>query len=60
VITVDSQTEAGAAVLISHNFFQVVLQKSIHTQIRQLIVHISNSEGFVDGCLGELTSAKRL
>ena len=38
---------------------QSVLQKSILTQIRQLICYDSNSKGYVDGFGGELTSAKR-
>ena len=36
------------------------LQKSTHTQMRQLILHISTSKGQVGGFVGELTSAKRL
>ena len=35
--------------------FKNVLQKSIPTQIRQLILCIGNSEGLVDGFVGELT-----
>ena len=47
--------------LISHKVAsQVVLQNSIPTQIRQLIIYISNSKGSVDGFVGELTSAERL
>ena len=41
-------------------FFKVVLQKSIPTQIRQHIPYISNSQAYVDGFVGESTSAKRL
>ena len=37
-----------------------VLQKSILTQICQLAIYISNSEGYVDGFVGDLTPAKRL
>ena len=40
--------------------FRNRLQKSIPTQIRQLILYISNSEGYVDGFVGEWTCAKRL
>jgi hypothetical protein len=39
---------------------KVVLQKSIPTQIHQLILYISNSKGQADGFVGQLTSAKRL
>ena len=39
---------------------KVVLQKSIYTQIRQLVVYISHSRGQVEEFVGELTSAKRL
>ena len=37
-----------------------VLQTSIPAHIRQLILYISNSKGYVDGFVGELTSTKRL
>ena len=40
--------------------FNVVLKKSILTQIRQFTLYISNSQGYVDGFGEELTSAKRL
>jgi hypothetical protein len=30
---------------LTHNVFEVALQKSILSQIRQFILHISNSEG---------------
>ena len=43
-----------------HGRLQVVLSKSIPTQICQLILHISNSKEYVDGFVGELTSAKGL
>ena len=47
--------------VLSHTkCFEVVSQKSIPTQIRQLILYISNSKGWVDGFVGELTSAKRI
>ena len=35
------------------------MQKSIPAQIHQLIIHISNHEGFADGFVRELTSVKR-
>ena len=44
----------------TQSVFEVVLQKSIPTQIRQLILHISYSKVEVVGFVGELTSAKRL
>ena len=47
--------------LVAHRVFLiVVLQKSIPTQIRQLVLYLSNSEKYVDGFVGKLTSAKRL
>ena len=45
---------------LTHSVFNVVLQKSISAQIRQLILYISNIEGYVDGSVRELASAKRL
>ena len=39
---------------------KVVVQKSIPTQTCQLILSISKSKGYVDGCVGELTTAKRI
>ena len=44
----------------TEDVFKVILQKSIPTQIRQLILYICNSEGKVDGLVGELTSAQQL
>ena len=44
---------------ITQLFFKVVLQKSIPTQIRQLILYITYSKGCLDGFVGESTSAKR-
>ena len=41
-------------------FFQVVLQKSIPPQIRELVRDIIHSKGLVDGFVGKLTYAKRL
>ena len=43
----------------TQSVYEVVLQKSIPTQIRQLIFYIRNSEGYVDGFVGELTPTKR-
>jgi len=43
---------------LTESVYQVVLQNSIPTQIRQLIIYIRNSKGLVDGFVGELTSAK--
>ena len=45
---------------LTQSAFQVVSQKSIPTQIRPLILHISDSQGKVEGFVGELTYAKRL
>ena len=39
---------------------QVVSQKQIPTQIRQLNLNSRHSKGYVDGFVGELTSAKQL
>jgi len=47
-------------VYLTQSVFEVVLQKSIPTQICQLILYISKSKGYVDGFVGQLTSAKRL
>ena len=44
---------------LSHTkYLRVVLRKSIPTQLRQLVLHISNSEGKIDRFVGELTFAK--
>ena len=45
---------------ITQSALEAVLKKSIPTQIRQLILYISNSKGQVDRFVGELASAKRL
>jgi hypothetical protein len=42
---------------LSQSIFRVVFQRS---NPAQLILYISYSEGYVDGFVGELTSAKRL
>jgi len=47
-------------IFISHSVFQVVLQKSITTKNRQLIIYISSYKGQVDGFLWKMTFAKRL
>ena len=52
--------EEQMKVYLTQSVFEVVLQKSILTQIRQLILYMSNSKGQVDGFVGKLTSAKRL
>ena len=48
----------AARVHLTKSFLNVVLHKSILTQIRHLIFHVSESNGQVDGFVGELTSAK--
>ena len=45
---------------LTHSLFEVVLQKSIPTQTRQLILYLSNSKGSVDGYVVKLTFAKPL
>jgi hypothetical protein len=45
---------------LSESVYRVVLQRSIPIQIRQLILYIRNIEGQVDGCMGELTSARKI
>ena len=45
---------------LTQSVSEVVLQKSIRTKIRQLILHSGNSKGQVDGFVGELTSVKRI
>ena len=37
---------------LSENVYKIVLKKSIPAQTRQLILHISQSEGQVDGFVG--------
>ena len=44
----------------TQSVFKVVLQRSIPSRFRQLILHVSNSKGYVDKFVGGLTSAKRL
>ena len=44
---------------LTQSVFKVALEKSIPTQIRQLILDISNSQRRVDGLVGK-TSAERL
>ena len=45
---------------LTQSVFEVVVQKSIQTQIRQLILYISRSTEQFDGFVRELTFAKRL
>ena len=45
---------------LTHSVVKAVLQKSVPTQIRRLTFHISHSEAYVDGFVGELTSANRI
>ena len=49
-----------SAVEVELSVFKVVPQKSIPTQICQLILYIRHSEGEVIGFVRELTYAKRL
>ena len=44
----------------TESVYKVVLQKSIPTQIRQLILYVSNNEGYVDEFVRELAFAERL
>ena len=46
----------GAPPLSHTKSFKVVLQKSTPTQIRQLILYIGISKGYVDDFVGESTS----
>jgi len=46
--------------IFTESVCKVVLQESIPAQIRQLIIHISNDEGQVDGFVRELTFAEQL
>ena len=52
--------KGGIGSYLTQSVYQVVLQKSIPTKIRPLILYINNSKGYVDGFVGKLTSAKRL
>ena len=54
------ETRPCADFNLTESVFNVVLQKSIPTQIRKLILYISMSEERVDEFMRELTSAKRL
>ena len=40
---------------LPQSFFHFIWQKSIPTQIRQLILYTSNNKGYVDGFVEELT-----
>ena len=46
--------------LVHTECFSSRLQESISTKNRQLILYISDSEGLVDGFVGDLTFAERL
>ena len=47
--------------LLSHRMYLLIsFRKSTPTRIRQLILYIGNSKGYVDGFVGELNPAKRL
>jgi hypothetical protein len=51
----------SAAGFISDRVFtKLSCKKLIPTQIRQLVLHISDNKGYVDGLVGGLTFAKRL
>ena len=50
----------GRETCLTESDCKVDLQKSIATQIRQLLPYISNNKEQVDGCFGELSSTKRL
>ena len=50
---------ASPHLYLTQSAFKVIVQKSIPTQIRRLILHISKDKGYVDGFLGELIFAKR-
>ena len=50
----------GEGSYLTQSVFEVILQKSISIRIRQLILYIRHSIGYVDGFVGNLTSAKRL
>ena len=45
---------------LTERVYNVVVQKSIAAQVRQLIIHIRNNKGSVDEFVRELTFAKRL
>ena len=45
---------------LTESVYEVVLQKSFHAQIRQLMLHISNDKGYVDEFVRKLTFVKQL
>ena len=49
--------DSDPGIHLAQSVDEVVLPKSIPTQICQLILYNSNSEGYVDGFVGELTYA---
>ena len=44
---------------LTESVYLVVLQKSIPAQIPQLVLHVSDNKGYVDGFVRESTFAKR-
>ena len=64
-VAVGAPVDGVASGCIQHSYltqsvFKAVSQKATPPQIRQRILHISNSNGEVDRFLEELTSAKQL
>jgi len=45
---------------LTKSVFEVVVHKSILTQIHQLLLYVSNTKGYIDGSVAGLTSAKQL
>jgi len=41
-------------------FYEVILQKSMPAQIRQLVIYVSNNKGYVGAIVRELTCANQL
>ena len=59
--SVDEQTVGSDATsYLTESVHKVALQKSIPSQIRQDILHISNNKGRVHGFVREMTLAKQL
>jgi hypothetical protein len=54
--------QADTGTYRSESVYEVVLQKSVPTKIRQtnLNLYVSDDKGYVDGFVRELTFAKRL
>jgi len=53
------QSQGELTSYVTESVYKFVLQKSADPQIRQLILYNSNSQGQVDGFVGELSSAKK-